>query len=149
MPVPGNESAHRLESAARTAEAAVAWEELTLARPAARTNVDSHANDMTVSRSASAAIPRMSPEAGGPNAFHAAIQLADGDAPPPAADTSATSETITAGAAGGAPASSLSGGMSDRDLDEVMRKLYPRLRRSLSSELLVARERAGVLADLR
>jgi hypothetical protein len=28
-----------------------------------------------------------------------------------------------------------------------MRKLYPRLRRSLSTELLVARERAGMLAD--
>jgi hypothetical protein len=39
--------------------------------------------------------------------------------------------------------------MSDRDLDEMLQRLYPRLRRSLSSELLVARERAGMLADLR
>jgi hypothetical protein len=31
----------------------------------------------------------------------------------------------------------------------MVRRLYPRLRRSLSSELLVARERAGTLADLR
>jgi hypothetical protein len=39
--------------------------------------------------------------------------------------------------------------IADRDLDEMVRRLYPRLRRSLSSELLVARERAGTLADLR
>ncbi len=39
--------------------------------------------------------------------------------------------------------------VADRDLDEMVRRLYPRLRRSLSTDLLVARERAGTLADLR
>jgi hypothetical protein len=50
------------------------------------------------------------------------------------------SATQTTGAPGAIP---------ERDLDEMVRRLYPRLRRSLSSELLVARERAGTLADLR
>jgi hypothetical protein len=59
--------------------------------------------------------------------------------------------TMTAGTAA-APPTTPGGGsaapIADRDLDEMVRRLYPRLRRSLSSELLVARERAGTLADL-
>jgi hypothetical protein len=56
----------------------------------------------------------------------------------------------TGGSAIGATgASGAPGAIPERDLAEMVRRLYPRLRRSLSSELLVARERAGSLADLR
>ena len=144
MPAPGSESAHRLESAARAAEAAVSFEELTLARPQPRpaaTVEHGTPSGVTVSRSTEAA-----PAGRATAAAHAAMQLADGDPPPPAADTTAVAGNAASspganGAAAGGP------GLSDRDLDEVLRKLYPRLRRSLSSELLVARERAGMLAD--
>ena len=44
---------------------------------------------------------------------------------------------------------SAAGAMPERDLETIAHKLYPRLLRRLSSELLVARERAGVLADRR
>ncbi len=64
-----------------------------------------------------------------------------------AATPAGEAPTVTAPAPG-ASASPLAG-LAERDLDEMVRRLYPRLRRSLSSELLVARERAGVLADLR
>ncbi len=144
MPAPGSESAHRLESAARTAEAAASFEELTLVRPqahAAATIDHGSPAGMAVSRSTGSASAGRATAAA-----HAAMQLADGDAPPPAADTTAVagSAASSAGANGAAAGGS---GLSDRDLDEVLRKLYPRLRRSLSSELLVARERAGMLAD--
>ena len=143
MPPVGSESAHRLESAARTAEAAVAWDELTLARQEPRIMSDSVTNDVTIARSAGAPM-----RAGAIGSVHAAIQLAEGDAPAPAPDPSSPTSSASAGAAVTGPGG-MTGGLSDRDLDEVLRKLYPRLRRSLSSELLVARERAGVLADLR
>lgn len=55
------------------------------------------------------------------------------------------SGAAAATASSGSPAAPI----AERDLDEMVRRLYPRLRRSLSSELLVARERAGTLADLR
>ncbi|MET0771468.1 MAG: hypothetical protein ABWZ82_00160 [Candidatus Limnocylindrales bacterium] len=61
----------------------------------------------------------------------------------PADGATVSSSAAPAGTSGGA------GPMPERDLDEMVRRLYPRLRRSLSSELLVARERAGTLADLR
>src|SRR5205814_1417267 len=41
------------------------------------------------------------------------------------------------------------GGQSDRELDELARKLYDRFRVRLRSELLVERERAGLTTDLR
>jgi hypothetical protein len=67
--------------------------------------------------------------AGGP-----ALQLAeDGSAPPPA------------GAGGDtAPAPAL----GERELQDLLRQLYPRLRTHLASELLVSRERAGLLTDI-
>jgi hypothetical protein len=49
----------------------------------------------------------------------------------------------------GAGVGSGAGAMPERDLETIAHKLYPRLVRRLSSELLVARERAGVLADRR
>lgn len=61
-----------------------------------------------------------------------------------------TGGTVAGPMAGvGVGAGGAASAIPDRDLDEMVRRLYPRLRRSLSSELLVARERAGTLADLR
>jgi hypothetical protein len=40
-------------------------------------------------------------------------------------------------------------GQSEKELDELARKLYDRIRYHLRSELLIDRERAGVLTDLR
>ena len=141
MPTPGSESAHRLEAAARTAEAHESWQDLALARPASPVGGATEA--VEVARPAGA-LPAP--------AFHAAMQMAEGDAPPPAADSAAGSASIASTSqAGAAPATpgGAAAQLSDRDMDEMLRKLYPRLRRHLTSELLVARERAGVLADLR
>ena len=48
-----------------------------------------------------------------------------------------------AGASGGA-----SGQLDDRAMEDLLRRLYPKLRMQLSRELLVARERSGLLTDL-
>ena len=77
--------------------------------------------------------------------FHAGIQAAEGDAPPPAPGPAAPAAGGGAGATGGAP----SAAMGDRELEELLHRLYPRLRHTLADEFLVARERAGVLTDLR
>ncbi len=141
MPAPGSESAHRFEAAARAAEADGSWQDLSLARPQGRAVLA--AQPTTVAR------PVGVPSAA---AFDATVQLAADDPPPPAADSAAGasgSAGAVQGGAAAAPAGGLTTQLSDRDMDEMLRKLYPRLRRHLSSELLVARERAGVLADLR
>jgi hypothetical protein len=39
--------------------------------------------------------------------------------------------------------------MSELDLDRLTRRLWLRIRRELRTELLIDRERAGVLADMR
>jgi hypothetical protein len=51
------------------------------------------------------------------------------------------------GAGAGAPTGA-SGQLDDRAVEDLLRRLYPRLRMQLSRELLVARERAGLLTDL-
>jgi hypothetical protein len=51
--------------------------------------------------------------------------------------------------AGGAPGEGDSSRLGEREIQELLRKLYPRLRHHLASEFLVARERAGALTDLR
>jgi hypothetical protein len=56
---------------------------------------------------------------------------------------------VNAGTAGNGAGASGPGAMPERDLETIAHRLYPRLLRRLSSELLVARERAGVLADRR
>ena len=60
----------------------------------------------------------------------------------PAADSAAPG--LGATAAGAVPA-----GQSDRELDDLARRLYGHLRTQLRLELLVDRERAGLLADQR
>lgn len=71
----------------------------------------------------------------------------------PAASTETPGATPTRVAsstsAGPGTAEGVGASLGERELDEMVRRLYPRLRRSLSTELLVARERAGMLADLR
>jgi hypothetical protein len=67
-----------------------------------------------------------------------------GSAAPASSGATTVSSTTTRAATSGE-----AGLIAERDLEEMVRRLYPRLRRSLSSELLVARERAGTLADLR
>ncbi|MBX3030702.1 MAG: hypothetical protein KF809_11115 [Chloroflexi bacterium] len=74
---------------------------------------------------------------------------ADDGAGPESLDPAPSVEPAAVSASAPAAATSPLAGLADRDLDEMVRRLYPRLRRTLSSELLVARERAGVLADLR
>jgi hypothetical protein len=69
-----------------------------------------------------------------------AIQRAADDGARGSAPTPAATSTP-----GGGP---LAGG-SDKDLDELARRLYDRIRRRLSRELLADRERAGILTDLR
>ncbi|MDQ6720615.1 MAG: hypothetical protein M3003_07455, partial [Candidatus Dormibacteraeota bacterium] len=59
---------------------------------------------------------------------------------------------VTPDSAGGsAPAAAPAGAhqASDAEMDELARKLYDRLRNRLKTELLVDRERAGFLTDLR
>lgn len=50
---------------------------------------------------------------------------------------------------GGAAIAAPVPGQSEKELDELARKLYDRIRYHLRSELLIDRERAGVLTDLR
>jgi hypothetical protein len=55
--------------------------------------------------------------------------------------------------AGGAPASTAAGGAgggrSEQELDDLARQLYDRFRVHFRSELLIDRERAGMLVDRR
>lgn len=65
-----------------------------------------------------------------------------------------TSGSTSAPAAGPAAGTAPSGGApphadQEQDMDELARKLYDRIRGRLKSELLVDRERAGLLTDLR
>lgn len=76
----------------------------------------------------------------------------DTDAGPDIAIQRASDDT--AGSAPTPAATSIPGGgpiagASDKDLDELARRLYERIRRRLSRELLADRERAGLLTDLR
>jgi hypothetical protein len=82
------------------------------------------------------------PGAHGADGTHAAV----------AAGT-AVGTTHAAGAAGAAhPAAHHAGhfgDLDDQDVEELIRRVYPRLRTSLRNELLTDRERAGMLADFR
>jgi hypothetical protein len=65
------------------------------------------------------------------------VQLAEADAPAPG------------GGGGGGSASGAAGAHSDRELDDLAHQLYDRLRSRLRMELLIDRERAGLITDLR
>jgi hypothetical protein len=66
----------------------------------------------------------------------------DDDTPTVSRATSSDSPGTGASAAGSAPAG------SERELDELARKLFPRIEMRLRNELLVGRERTGALVDL-
>lgn len=72
-----------------------------------------------------------------------AIQRAADNSGPGSAPVPVATSTPGGGAGGGAI------GGSDKDLDELARRLYDRFRGRLSRELLADRERAGLLTDLR
>ena len=61
----------------------------------------------------------------------------------------ATSDSVGSSAASAEVAPAGPNQASDADMDELARKLYDRLRSRLKTELLVDRERAGFLTDLR
>ncbi len=63
------------------------------------------------------------------------------------ADISPTVQRATAPSGGESPA--VGPGGSEKDLDDLARRLYDRIRLRLTRELLVDRERAGALTDLR
>jgi hypothetical protein len=76
---------------------------------------------------------------------------------PPAPPAPPPSAPLVAAPAGGPPASAAAEGPpagtpaavgGPAELDELARKLYERLRRQLTADLIVKREQAGILADL-
>jgi len=75
------------------------------------------------------------------------MQRADTDATPTAAAPAASMADEGPGAASTDP--SPVSAMGEREMEELLRKLYPKLRSLFTRELLVARERAGSLADAR
>jgi hypothetical protein len=90
-------------------------------------------------------IQRATPDAGtGPgdaDSLDATLQrAASDDGPTGSAPTAAATSTPGGGAFAGG---------SDKDLDELARRLYERFRQRLTRELLADRERAGILTDLR
>jgi hypothetical protein len=52
------------------------------------------------------------------------------------------------GSASATPAADAASGPTERELDDLARRLYDRIRLRLRRELIVDRERAGVLIDL-
>ena len=65
----------------------------------------------------------------------------------PASDAPAAD--VSPAAAAGATATATPAGDSEKDMDELAGKLYDRIRGRLRTELLVDRERAGLLTDWR
>jgi hypothetical protein len=74
-------------------------------------------------------------------------EVTAGEAPAPAPGEA--SAPVVAGSAGAGPAAGESPGRSDKDLDELGRKLYDRISLQLRRDLLIQRERAGMVTDLR
>jgi hypothetical protein len=65
-------------------------------------------------------------------------------APEAAAGSAAVATAASAGVEAAAPS-----GQSDKDLDELARKLHDRISLRLRRDLLIERERAGLVTDLR
>ncbi len=82
-----------------------------------------------------------------PSVFDAPVQrdVAAAESPAPV-DGSAP---MAAPAAGAGPSAGASPAQSDRDLDELARKLHDRISMHLRRDLLIQRERAGMVTDLR
>jgi len=77
------------------------------------------------------------------------ISVAPAGAPPPGGSTGPSgapaASSVQAGGAAGAAAGLA--GVSEADLDLLARRLYGRVRDRLARELLLDRERSGMLAD--
>jgi hypothetical protein len=142
MPAPGTATAARLESDARTAESRAAWEELLLAPTSPAPPTPDASGSPAPGGAGRSAGDAFSVPAHLQRVFSAGfgapVQAAEGDAPAPAPSPDAPE-----GGAGSLAA------MSDRDIEELLRRLYPRLRNHLAAELLIARERVGTLVDYR
>ncbi len=128
----------------------------------------------TVARSAAAPAPNVAPEAGpgpspwseghvdsgpdtaspgdpaalSPDAVQRLIAGSDDGAPSATPSTPTLAPIVSRAAAEGGGGGGGAGGGSDKDLDELARKLFPRLQLRLRSELLIDRERIGALVDL-
>ena len=76
-----------------------------------------------------------------------AVEIHEMQVSVPSGGQQAPAPASTGGAAGPAPAASPAD--RDRELDELARRLYGRIRTRLAAELLADRERAGLLVDLR
>lgn len=89
--------------------------------------------------------PSSDPDRGSPTTI-------DGEVSEDAMVQRASADEDLSAAAQSAPAAPGAGptpvGGSEKDLDELARRLYDRFRLRLSRELLVDRERAGALTDL-
>lgn len=72
-------------------------------------------------------------------------EMAEGESPSPVAPASAP---VAAAASAGAAAAE-AGGQSEKELDELARKLHDRISLHLRRDLLIQRERAGMVTDLR
>ena len=73
-------------------------------------------------------------------------EMANGESPSP--EPAAASAPVAAAASAGTAAAEAPG-QSDKDLDELARKLHDRISLHLRRDLLIQRERAGMVTDLR
>lgn len=87
----------------------------------------------------------VSPFAGGAQEAHVQRQPAAGETPmPPPAAAEVPAASPVAPAAGAAPAHD-----NEKELDDLARKLHDRISARIRYDLLLDRERAGMLTDLR
>jgi hypothetical protein len=67
----------------------------------------------------------------------------------PTTPDEAASATARGGATAGDDVENVVESLSELDLDRLTRRMWMRIRRELRTEMLIDRERAGVLADMR
>lgn len=154
MPLPGTAVQRQLQTAPSATDAWSRPGDLSLAQRtvAQGGSVRSEATPVEPVKASSGSRPstvQMMPDAaqstqgGGARAWRKpiAVQTADAEAAPAASVPAVPVAEAASSVAATATA------MSERDLEELLRKLYPKLRHHFARELLVARERAGSLAD--
>jgi hypothetical protein len=120
-----------------------------MARPVVQTSLEPAPRPMAVPPLAQVLVPiSHAAEGHGPTASAGPLQVSTFAAELPvqrADDASASApQAPAAGPGGGA-----SGGHSEKELDDLAHQLYDRLRSRLRMELLIDRERAGLITDLR
>jgi hypothetical protein len=100
-----------------------------------------------VQRTIAADRPPAEPERATVVPVQRAVQINEMQVSVPSGGQQASAPGSTGGAAGLGPTASPAD--RDRELDELARRLYGRIRTRLAAELLADRERAGLLVDLR